>query len=248
MSKSKLYALTTCAILCFSIMQAQNDSITDKANRYVYNSLMDLNFKNARSAETVDRKPDQELNYSGRWIIGAGINMIEDSGHQKFGDFFTFKHKNLGNPFMVSTEYITSNRFSFGVTILFNKYQSGKNVQGLIIQDASEPGYFAIDFGAKYILSKQKFTPYVIAGTGYRYIGNYEAANLSGILIEVPKTRDITLNTGLGANYWINENWGLTASYIAKFAMKAGANKNYKTNHLVSSFGVLYRFNNKYFE
>jgi outer membrane protein W len=223
MNTNKFYAFVTLSVMYFSMLQAQ-----------------------------VNPGGTTDLNFSGRWIIGAGINMIEDSGHQKFGDFFTFKKKNLGTPFYVSAEYLINNKMSVSTTALFNKYQSGKQVQGLIIQDASEPSYFAVDVAGKLfvwdILAQRKFTPYFTAGMGYRNISTYEAGNNAGTQVAIPKTRDITLNTGLGAYYWLNNSLGLNFNYIAKFAMKAGANKNYKTNHLVSSFGVFYRFSNKNFD
>ena len=151
-------------ILCFSVLQAQNAMLTNQSDILVQ-----------------DTKPGSELGFSGKWVLGAGINMIEDSGQQEFVDFFTLKHKNWGNPFYISTEYLYNSQFSLGATFRFNKYQSGKTIQGLTIQEASEPQYFAIDFAAKLflreILQRHAFTPYVAAGTGYRYIGGYEAEN-----------------------------------------------------------------------
>ena len=147
---------------------------------------------------------------------------------------------------MLSAEYLTSSRFSVSTTFLFNKFQSGKDIQGLTIQSGEEPNYMAVDVAAKLffrkILSKHILTPYITAGPGYRHIGPYQAKNASGMLVDVPKTQDITINVGLGTYYWINRSWGLNLNYTAKFAMKAGANKDYKTNHLVLAFGGFYRF------
>ena len=265
MTKIKLYAFTTLAVMCFSVLQAQNDMFVsqdlqaDNEVLLVANNTHSIVVQDLATAadatHSVVAKSVQtpgELNYSGKWMIGAGINMVEDSGNQQFGDFFTLKHKNWGNPFYINTEYLYNSHFSLGATVLFNKYQSGKTIQGLIIQDASEPNYFAVDFAAKLflreILSNYKFTPYVTAGTGYRNVGNYQAKSEAGNLVEVPKIQDITLNVGAGAYYWIDRSWGINFSYTGKFAMKAGANKDSKTNHLVSSLGVFYRFNNKNFK
>jgi hypothetical protein len=265
MTKIKLYAFTTFVVLCFSSLQAQNNMLVNQDITTDTQALIVSNDTHSIAAKPFETETDDmssitaesietplELNYSGNWIIGAGINMIEDSGHQQFGDFFTFKHKNMGHPFYVNTEYLYNSYFSLGATLLFNKYQSGKEVQGNIIQDVSEPNYFAIDFFAKLflkeVLHRHDFTPYVTAGPGYRSIGSYEAKSKTGNLVDVPKTQDITLNAGIGAYYWIDRSWGINFSYIGKFAMKAGANKGSKTNHLVSSLGVFYRFNNKNFE
>lgn len=253
MTKNKLYTFATLAVMCFSTIQAQNDTISKnpkKDTQKSYSELMDSNFKDSLAAKYYEEKKNTktDFSYSGHWIIGVGINMIEDSGNQEFSDLFTLKHKNFGSPFMASVEYLISNKISVSTTALYNKYQSGKEIQGLMLQDASQPSYLAVDLAAKIflwkVLSEHKFTPYVTAGFGYRTISSYQAEDLTGTLVEVPKASGVTINAGLGAYYWIDDNWGLNASYIAKFA-KVGGTKN---NHLVSSFGVFYRFSNKYFD
>lgn len=239
MTKIKLMSFAIVVIVSVSVLKAQNNRIRNISNASNSNTLV-----NSESAKDIETKT--ETHYSGNWIIGAGINMVENTGNQIFGDFFSFKNKNLGTPFMLSAEYLVDSQFSLGANILFNKYQSGKDVQGLIIQDESEPNYFAIDFAAKLflreILHKHVFTPYVTAGAGYTNVSGYQAASSPENLVDVPKTQDITLNAGIGAYYWIDRSWGLNFNYIGKFTMKAGANDTYKTNHLVSSFSVFYRF------
>ena len=153
-------------------------------------------------------------------------------------------------PFMLNTEYLINNKYSASATILINKFQSGKIVNGLTIQSGDEPSYFAVDFAAKLffrrVLDKHTFTPYVTAGPGYYSIAAYQAKNKSDILVSVPKTQDITLNAGLGAYYWINRSWGLNFSYMAKFGLKLSDTGNINSNQLVSSFGVFYRFDTTY--
>jgi hypothetical protein len=246
----KLIAFTTLAFLCFSVLQAQNDTLVKPAKTPDYDKLMDSNYKNSKTTRQVETESEPEkkkkTNYAGNWIIGAGINVIEDSGTQNFSNLTESKYNHFGSPVMLSAEYLTKGKFSFSATFLLNKFQAGKDIQGLTIQSGDAPNYMAVDFAAKMffrkILEKHVFTPYVTAGPGYRSIGSYEAKNQSGNLVDVPKTQDITLNAGLGAYYWINRNWGLNLNYMAKFALKVGANKDYKTNHLVPSFGVFYRF------
>ena len=157
MTKIKFYTVITLAMMCFCTLQAQNDTIIPPPEKApVYNKLMDSNYKGSKTENQEqilpDTEPQSDLNYSGQWVIGAGINMVEDSVEQTFSDFFTLKHKNWGNPFYINTEYLYNSHFSLGATLLFNKYQSGKTIQGLSIQDASEPNYFAIDFSAKLFL------------------------------------------------------------------------------------------------
>ncbi len=232
MTKIKLIALTIFGIMCFTMIQAQNDTLVKPTKAVDYDKLLNSNYKNTIPAKAVETNTvteketntatEKETNFSGNWIIGAGINMVEDSGNQTFSDFFTLKNKNWGSPFMLSAEYLINNRFSFGANVLLNKYQAGKTIQLLTIQTGDEPNYFAVDFSAKLfirkVLNDHMFTPYVTAGSGYRTIDGYQAKNLSGNLVDVPETQGITLNVGLGAYYWFDRNWGLNLSYIAKFA------------------------------
>jgi len=258
MTKIKLYTLITLALMCFCTLQAQNDTIpppTEKAP--VYNKLMDSNYKGSKTEnqeQTVpDTEPQSDLNYSGQWVIGAGINMVEDSGNQTFSDYFTLNNKNWGLPFFISTEYLTNSRFSFSATFLINKYQTGKLVQGNTIQEGDEPNYMAVDLAAKMffrkILHKHVFTPYITAGAGYSSISSYQAISQSNNPVPVDQSNRITLNTGIGAYYWFGRTWGINFNYIAKFNLSASNDIGaFKDNHLVSSFGVFYRFNNKNFK
>lgn len=260
MTKMKYIAFTTLLVTCFSMLHAQNDMISEPDNTTNYDAVIKSNYT-TDSLTKVDEieievetevetkalvKANKEITFFGNWIIGAGINAVEDSGKQNLSNLFESKYNHIGSPFMVSAEYLINNRWSASTTFLFNKFQSGKEIQGLTIQSGDEPNYFAVDFAAKRfvrkILDKYKFTPYVTGGLGYRRIEGYQAPNKTGALVSVPKTQDITANVGLGAYYWINRTWGLNLNYIGKFALKKGGNKNYKSNHMVLGFGAFYRF------
>lgn len=235
----------------FAMLHAQNDTIVTPAKPTEYQKLMDSNYKDSvavkyvstKTATEKETKLKKKANYSGSWIIGGGINMVEDSGQQTFADLFTIKHKNWGTPFMLSGEYLLNNRFSLSSTLLLNKYQGGKIIQFNTIQIGEEPNYMAVDVAAKIfvrkILYKHVFTPYVTAGAGYLTIDSYQAKSPSGNLVDIPETKKMTLNTSVGAYFWINRTMGINVNYMAKFGLKTGADKN---NHLVSSFGVFYRF------
>jgi len=243
----KLTAFITLATLWAVSIQAQNDTLVKPAHVPDYDELMDSNFKDSTATRYVKTETGKKTkNYSGNWIIGAGINVIDDSGQQAFFNLTESKYNHFGSPLMLSAEYLTSNKFSLSATLLLNKFQSGKEVQSLTIQSGSEPTYMAVDFAAKMffrrILDKHLLTPYITAGPGYRNIDSYQAKSQSGNLVDVPKTQDLTLNVGIGAYYWFSRSWGLNLNYMGKFAMKVGSNKHYKTNHLVGSFGFFYRF------
>ena len=179
--------------ICFSTLQAQNDTLVKRGNATEYEKLMDSNFKDSLSIKYIKSRTEKESNYSGNWIIGAGINMVEDSGKQNFSNLTESKYNHFGSPFMLSGEYLTSSKFSLSATFLLNKFQSEKEIQGFTIQTGEEPNYFGVDFTAKLffrrVLDKHKFTPYVAEGPGYRNIESYEAKNIADNLVEVPKHR-----------------------------------------------------------
>ena len=252
MTKIKYIAFTTLLVTCFSMLHAQNNTISEPDNTINYDALLKSNYTNDSLTKVAEVETKAlvhegtEITFFGNWIVGAGINAVEDSGKRNFSNLFESKYNHLGSPFMLSAEYLINNKWSASTTFLFNKFQSGKEIQGLSIQSGDEPNYFAVDFGAKRfvreILDKYKFTPYVTGGLGYRRIEGYQATSKTGGLVSVPKTQDITANVGLGAYYWINRTWGLNLNYMAKFALKKGANRDFKTNHMVLGFGGFYRF------
>lgn len=256
----KLIATATCACLCSFILEAQNYTIANPTHQTDFDRVVSSNYNNPIASEDNDIDIDTEAGtiavpatkvdevFFGKWIIGFGINSIVDSGTQNFSNLFKTNYNHVGLPFRFNTEYLYNTKLSFGGTILINSFQADKKIQGLTIQKGDEPTYFAVDFAVKLflvrILNKHAFTPYVTAGPGYKYVSGYEAINDQDLLVQVPKTQDLTLNTSAGTYYWVNENFGFDLNFMAKFALKAGANKAYKTNHTVLSFGVFYRFKN----
>ena len=155
MTKMKHIAFTTLLVTCFSMLHAQNNTISEPDNTINYDALLKSNYTNdslTKVAEVETKalvKDDTEITFFGNWIIGAGINSVEDSGKQNFANLFESKYNHLGSPFMVSAEYLINTRWSASTTFLFNKFQSGKEIQGNTIQNGDEPNYFAVDFAAK---------------------------------------------------------------------------------------------------
>ena len=60
------------------------------------------------------------------------------------------------------------------------------------------------------------FTPYMTAGPGVRFIDGYQALDPTDNLVEIPKSKDVTINVGFGAFYWIGRTWGINFNYVAK--------------------------------
>lgn len=196
--------------------------------------LIAILFVNLANAQ-IDGEPTQS-----NWAIGAGFNIIDDSGDSKGLNIFD-DDVNHFFPFVISAEYFTDNNFSFNASISFNKYKAGKTVDGQQIQEGSSAKYAAFDLASRFsfrkMLNTNVFDPYLHAGFGYTVIGGHKME--SGT---VPKVGRMTFNTGIGVNFWVSDSWGLNLNHQLKFGIKAGDNKDYITNQLQLSFGVFHRF------
>ena len=208
--------------------------------------------------------------YTGNWSFGVGINVVDDSG-TKGKDFFnTSENWNMTSPFMVSIEYYINNQFSLVATGSMNKYLEGKNIDntGLIIKDF-EPDYLAIDLATRFyfgdLFTSYTFDPYIFLGAGYTTIGAYKS---DPFIIDVPIDTDvipdnniydlptdengnydipeigrITINGGIGFNYWFAEAFGLNFNFATKVGMASGEYKtgpNMVSNQVQFSLGLIY--------
>ena len=218
-------------------------------------------------------KGNKKVNSSfGNWSFGAGINVVDDSG-TKGKDFFnTSENWNMTSPFMANVEYYIDNQFSLVASVSMNKYVEGKNIDntGLIIKDY-EADYLAIDLASRFyfgdLFSNYTFDPYVFLGFGYTTIGAYKSdpfeidipidQDVPPIIYDIPIDENgfydvpeigrITLNGGIGFNYWFVENFGLNFNFAVKVGMASGEFKtgpNSVSNQTQFSLGVIYFFSN----
>jgi hypothetical protein len=218
------------------------------------------------SSANAQSKGNKRVNDSyGNWSFGVGINVVNDSG-TKGKDFFnTSENWNMTSPFMVSIEYYIDNQFSLVATGSMNKYVEGKNIDntGLIIKDF-EPDYLAIDLATRLyfgdLFTSYTFDPYIFLGAGYTTIGAYKSVpfeenslrtDLDHIAIDengfydVPEIGRITINGGIGFNYWFAETFGLNFNFATKVGMASGEYKtgpNMVSNQMQFSLGVIYFF------
>ena len=219
-------------------------------------------------------KGNKQVNsYFGNWSFGIGINIVDDSG-TKLKDFFnTSDNWNLTSPYSVNIEYFIDNQFSLSASASMNKYVEGKNIDntGLIIKD-HEPDYLAVDLASKFyfgdIFTNYTFDPYVFLGVGYTKIGAYKSEpfegtfpedidvipdQLDGVAIDengnfdVPEIGRVTLNGGVGFNYWFAKTVGFNFSFSGKIGMASGEFKtgpNSVSNQTQYSFGLIYFLRN----
>jgi len=201
--------------------------------------------------------------YNKNWTIGAGLNIVDDSGSSSTGISDPSENWNFSRPFYLSTEFYLNNKFSFMSMLFFNQYTEGKNIDDTIyIIEGHEASYFAFDVNTKYyfrdLLKSYHFDPYIFLGVGYTNIGEYKGepidpGNLSfpdyvevdedGNMI-VPSIGRLTLNAGLGLNYWFSDTWGLNLNLAAKLGI---GNSEYDSgtpngisNQFQYSLGALY--------
>ena len=205
----------------------------------------------------------------GNWSLGAGINVVDDSG-MKGKDFFNAKENwNVSNPYLVGVEYYLDNQWSIFASGSMNKYVSGKNIDstGVIVKGFAAD-YFAADLAARFsfgdMFSSYNFDFYMFLGLGYNKIGGYKLDPFivdSPIDIDVvpdeinefpidrngfydiPEVGKMTVNGGLGFNYWFAETWGLNFNFTGKVALPSGEFKkgpNSVSNQAQFSLGLIY--------
>ncbi len=178
--------------------------------------------------------------YDNDWSLGFGINGVSDSGLGISELFNDIDYWNFGNPIYINAENYINNQFSVGFNLSFNKYKSKKRIDLQWILENNEASYVAFDFAIKYsfrdLLNSKKFEPYVFIGAGYTHIGEYKVYNTDQAILAKGR---MTFNTGLGANYWFNSDWGINLNIAGKFGIGSTV-----TNQLQPSIGVLYHLNN----
>ena len=160
------------------------------------------------------------------WIVGLGINAVDDSDHTKFR---VFDVKDAWNsrpyPSRVSIGKYFKSGLGLELISAINKYKEGKIVEGLRLTE--DIGYFSIDSRLSYDLNKVIgetgwFDPYVGVGLGYTDANN---------------TPRGTYNAIFGFRTWLSDRVGLDFNTSGKWTMD-----NDLTNHIQHAVGVVYRF------
>lgn len=153
------------------------------------------------------------------WLVSIDVSMVDDNND--VGSIFRGLRKYQYYPAKFTIE---------------KKIVKGWSAQLTFASTSIKPhNYLALDANAKYsFLHKKtsKFDPFAILGLGYTY-RDYS--------IEVPNDfegsslNSLTFQTGLGANYWLFQNVGITAQGLAKFT---------NDNYLQASLGIVFKIGN----
>lgn len=227
------------------------------------------------STMNAQSKGNKRVNsFYGNWSLGAGINVVDDSGTKGKNFFNVEENWNLSSPFTVSIEYYIDNQWSISTTGSMNNYVSGKNIDSLgLVAKGFTADYFAVDLSTRFyfgdLFSSYAFDTYMFLGVGYNQIGRYKIDpfkvdqpidvdtlpnEINGIPIDengfydMPAVDKITLNAGVGFNYWFAKKWGLNFNFSGKVAIRNDEPKigpNSISNHAQFSVGVIYFFSKK---
>ncbi len=164
------------------------------------------------------------------WVVGLGLNIVDDSATPFGEDFLDIKDTwhTVPYPSRISIGRFFRNGIGIEAIGTYNRYKEGKIVDGAINNSLRE--YFAIDGKISYDLNKiigetGWFDPYLHFGAGYSSIGSLGRS---------------TANAGFGFNTWFNDRWGLNFNTMGKWGIPEES-----TKQLQHSAAVVYRFGTK---
>jgi len=162
------------------------------------------------------------------WIVGIGLNAVDDSGNVFDGIFNVGKEWNIVPfPSRVSIGRYFKNGLGLEAIGAYNTYMEGNIIDGNVISEDID--YYSFDGRITYDINKiigqtGWFDPYVGVGAGYTDANN--------------KGRG-TYNAVVGFRTWFSDRWGLDFNSTGKWAMSQGEGA---TNHIQHAAGVVYQF------
>ncbi len=168
------------------------------------------------------------------WIIGIGINAIEDDGK-----LFPPIVKNTWNfiPFIsrISISKNLKKNFSVEGVASYSQYQAGKKINSAINQTTKN--YFALDVLIKYDLDRffggtKWVDPFIMFGPGSVFVNPVKHE----VNADAQPHYAIFGDVGGGMNSWINNRFGFTVQAVAKVVAAKSV-----SSHFQYSFGCFYK-------
>lgn len=167
------------------------------------------------------------------WLFIGGWNVVDDNGNP-FKKLFNLRPSWNVRPYpaQLSAEKYFNDNWTFGGILNYNLYKPGKLINHTTIEGRFP--FFSIDGFAKYYFDEliklhEDFDMYAPMGLGYT------------LRIAPPYHNTITLNLGLGFNYWINGIVGINVQSVAKFGLRSPLIKT-GSNYLQHSIGIIIYF------
>lgn len=162
------------------------------------------------------------------WIIGVGLNAVDDSGNVFDGIFNVGQEWNIvPYPSRISIGRYFKSGLGVEAIATYNKYMEGNTIDNAIImEDVPYYGFDArLTYDLNHIVGQMGwFDPYLGIGLGYTDANNEGRG---------------TYNAVLGFRTWFSDRWGLDFSSTGKWAMTTS---DVVTNHIQHSAGVVYQF------
>lgn len=174
----------------------------------------------AQEATPTEKKPFGVWLTKTPWIVSFGADMIDDNNNSKI--FRSLKEYSY-YPAKFTAEKVLkkgwSAQFAFASTSL------------------NPHNYLGIDLNGKYdfnnlIGDTKWFDPFGVLGLGYTY---RDLTPMTKNDNPSSSLNSINFNAGLGANFWLFPNMGITAQGLAKFS---------KNNYLQASLGLVFKIGN----
>lgn len=152
------------------------------------------------------------------WAISVGADLINLQGDN------VEKGTHFGLPALSLSRYINSG-FSVGVQYALNSVDNNN----------SKLDYASLDGIVKYNLSEGGVMPYLFAGFGFSKFGDENSKDGYGFLPS--KETSKTILGGIGANFFLDDNWAINASTSYRSAYESHSYK-----HLQHVIGLSYNF------
>lgn len=183
-------------------------------------------FTSVSGQEIVEQMDSNDSLVSSSWILGIGINIVDDSGDNKLnigaaGDAWNI----LPFPSRLSVGRYFENGLGIELIGTANIYRAGKLVDNTILTQ-DEP-YWAVDSRLSYDLNHLVgetgiFDPYAGVGFGFTHA--------SGV------TRS-TINAAVGFRLWASPTWGIDINAMGKLATDRSIN----SDHIQLGAGLVVR-------
>ena len=163
------------------------------------------------------------------WIIGFGVNLINDSVEGGTGLFDFRERYHYHRPFYLSVEKKFSPLVGLNLGLNNNRFLEGKIVNNQIVQEDIK--FFSVDLGLRLYLSNLWTNPYrtsyELFGTGGFGTSRYNNNGNAHIF------------AGPGLNIYLSHNWWLQGQALAKVTLQKTDNAS---NYLHFNIGVIYKF------
>ena len=176
------------------------------------------------------------------WCIGLGFNIVDDNNH-RFDKLFDVKDSWNMAPFpsRINIEKKSNYGLSVDLAMSYNVYKKNNLIQGKISN--YNRNYFATDLLIKYDLNELIgetgwFNPFIAIGGGYTMISADRKVRQGDI--KTPAQNIITLNGGIGSNFWISPQVAISVQALGKWNAS-----NNQGNHTQYAMGIIFKFDSR---